>query len=466
MVKRISWFGLSTLLIVGGTTLFYCDFVRAGGTYKLEYPQGYGTCCPANSMEFGYFRTGWREWPGEMRRDKSFPRSIDMEMIPTPAGQKTVPPAKAEEKPKTLNEVPQGFGPEGGMEQPQGLLPGQAAPGEKPAGPGLELPTVPQEPGGFNPLPSLPPDLSAPKSQDGKETEEKKPDTESKESTEPKKEDQSKPESAPQTKTSEKSKTDVASSRSRPKNESTRTKSLVQNSVPMDSAKEKRLHPSPLPTAAAVPGEGTMTGNLPKVERTVRENFLKGEETKIDNLLKGESTITAAHPKGETAFGSGPELPASTPKIKQIDPIRDPSAIARGAVYHEAAGSATIARNSRDVVPQTFVQKVALDGFCPVELSLHGRWAPGDKQWTAAYKGFNYQFSGSMQRQEFLANPEKFIPANGGFDPVVSVAEERNVPGQVNFCATYKGRIYMFSTAATQEYFHKNPELYTGSTIR
>ena len=94
-----------------------------------------------------------------------------------------------------------------------------------------------------------------------------------------------------------------------------------------------------------------------------------------------------------------------------------------------------------------------VDGFCPVELSLHGRWVQGDPRWTVVYKGFIYRFSGNAQRQEFLANPEKFIPGNGGFDPVISFAEKRNVPGQINFCAAYKGRIYMFSSAATQEIF-------------
>ncbi len=103
---------------------------------------------------------------------------------------------------------------------------------------------------------------------------------------------------------------------------------------------------------------------------------------------------------------------------------------------------------------------VPINGFCPVELSLHGRWVQGDPRWTVAYKGFIYRLSGNVQRQEFLANPEKYIPANDGFDPVVSVTQRRNVPGQVNFCAAYKGRIYMFSSDATQEYFRNNPEPY------
>ena len=112
------------------------------------------------------------------------------------------------------------------------------------------------------------------------------------------------------------------------------------------------------------------------------------------------------------------------------------------------------------------VPAVAVDGFCPVELGLHGRWVQGDPRWTVVYKGYIYRLSGTAQRQEFLANPEKYVPANGGFDPVVSMTQRRNVPGHVNFSAAYNGRIYMFSSAATQEYFHNNPEPYADMTAK
>jgi YHS domain-containing protein len=169
--------------------------------------------------------------------------------------------------------------------------------------------------------------------------------------------------------------------------------------------------------------------------------------------------------------------------------------IARGATYHEPTESTMSARLSRDVVAQSYMQTidskeasavvqsgliidmpsnnspeaattVALDGFCPVDLSLHGRWTQGDQRWTVVQKGLIYRFSGDAQRLEFLSNPEKYMPVNGGFDPVVSVNENRNVPGQVNYCAAYKGRIYMFSSAATQETFQKNPEKYSSVTAK
>jgi len=90
----------------------------------------------------------------------------------------------------------------------------------------------------------------------------------------------------------------------------------------------------------------------------------------------------------------------------------------------------------------------------------------GDARWTVVHKGFIYRFSGNLQRQKFLADPTKYVPANAGFDPVISVREKRESPGQISYCAAYKGRIYMFSSPANQEDFRKNPELYAGGAIK
>ncbi len=108
--------------------------------------------------------------------------------------------------------------------------------------------------------------------------------------------------------------------------------------------------------------------------------------------------------------------------------------------------------------------RVALGGYCPVELSRHGRWAPGDLRWTVVYKGWIYRLSGAEQRQQFLADPDSFAPVNSCNDPVLSVDEHRTVAGQTAYCAVYDGRLYMFSSAATQAQFNRNPQRYAGRT--
>ncbi|MGA2062065.1 MAG: hypothetical protein ABSG67_16390 [Thermoguttaceae bacterium] len=391
MVKRISRIGFAVLFSVGAAALFHADFARASGVYKLEHSQGWGCCCIPNVGEFGYFKTEWREWPGEIRRDKTFPRSIGMEAIPAPEGQVIVPPPRASALPKGEGENQPGPGPEEGTEKPSEGLPSDKMPEQGKETPAL--PGLPNEPGGVNLLPGLPTDLG----------------------------------------------------------------------------------PSALPTPKA------KEENVPAIEPKPES------EPKTDNPAPG--------PKPDDNKGTRIKSPLNSTMISRLDPVGQSSNMARAAAYREPEESPVNARISRSVVSQSYqspgetnadsavvrseaqidassndsrrdAMPLAVDGFCPVELSLHGRWVQGDPRWTVVYKGFIYRLSGSVQRQEFLANPEKFIPANGGFDPVVSVTQRRNVPGQVNFCAAYKGRIYMFSNAATQDYFRNNPEPYLIGTVK
>ncbi len=392
MVKRISRIGFAVLFGMGAAALFHADYARASGAYKLEHSQGWGCCCIPNVAEFGYFKTDWREWPCEIRRDKTFPRSIGMEAIPAPEGQVIVPPPKANLLPKGPGGTQPGPETEEGKEKPSEALPGEKQPEQGKETP--VLPGLPAEPGGVNLLPGLPTDLGTPALPTPKAKEENVP------ATEPK------PENEPKTESPEKDKTDNPAAGAKPDDKGSRIKSPVNSTM-----------------------------------------------------------------------------------ISRLDPLEQSSNMARAAAYREPAESPVAARISRSIMSQSYqspresnedfpvIQSeaqietssidsrpdsppVAVGGFCPVELSLHGRWVQGDPRWTVVHKGFIYRLSGSVQRQEFLANPEKFIPANGGFDPVVTVTQRRNVPGQVNFCAAYKGRIYMFSSAATQEYFRNNPEPY------
>ena len=92
------------------------------------------------------------------------------------------------------------------------------------------------------------------------------------------------------------------------------------------------------------------------------------------------------------------------------------------------------------------VSPLALQGYCPVELARHGRWVPGDVRWTVVYRCRIYRLSGTQQRRQFLADPEKFVPANSGDNPVVSVGQKRSVPGQPAYCAIYHDCVYLFSS--------------------
>ncbi|MGW8256418.1 MAG: hypothetical protein ACWGMZ_02920, partial [Thermoguttaceae bacterium] len=162
------------------------------------------------------------------------------------------------------------------------------------------------------------------------------------------------------------------------------------------------------------------------------------------------------------------------------------SIASRQAVYEEPLTMRTRIKPPRDIAEQLCAEQcnprestgvvrentklgappVAYGGYCPVELMRNGVWIQGDPRWTVVYKGLIFRLSGTGQREEFLASPEKFIPASNGFDPVLLVIQGRKVSGNVNFCAAYKSRIYMFSSAENQEEFSKNPERYAGQATK
>ncbi len=184
MVKRISRIGFAVLFGMVAAALFHADFARASDAYKLEHSPGWGCCCVPNVGGFGYFKTEWREWPCEIRRDKTFPRSIGMESIPAPEGQVIVPPPRASVLPKGPGETQPGPGTEEGTEKPSEGLPGEKLPeqGKEPT----PLPGLPAEPGGINLLPGLPTDLGPSRCRYPKAKEENVPATEPKPENEPK----------------------------------------------------------------------------------------------------------------------------------------------------------------------------------------------------------------------------------------------------------------------------------------
>ena len=133
-----------------------------------------------------------------------------------------------------------------------------------------------------------------------------------------------------------------------------------------------------------------------------------------------------------------------------------PASAIEAAAYAAVESAAPPEAGSVRSAPPT----LALNGYCPVELVSNGRWTPGDVRWTVVHDGQIYRLSGPTPRREFQAHPEAFAPAYSGNDPVLTVDQHRAVPGQLTYCATYNGRLYVFASAATQSQFDREPQRY------
>ncbi len=155
----------------------------------------------------------------------------------------------------------------------------------------------------------------------------------------------------------------------------------------------------------------------------------------------------------------GPERNAALPHGYQADAIGVTPGSSAAAIEPAAYAMAESPPNPA-AVSHVALPSVALGGYCPVELSENGRWVLGDLRWTVVHRGWIYRLSGAEQRRRFLADPDRFSPANSGNDVVLSVTKNRSVAGRTAYCAIYDTRLYMFSSAATQAEFNRNPERY------
>lgn len=86
---------------------------------------------------------------------------------------------------------------------------------------------------------------------------------------------------------------------------------------------------------------------------------------------------------------------------------------------------------------------LALKGFDPVAYVESGKAQAGKSEFRSQYRGVVYRFASVETRQRFAENPEKYVPAYGGWC-ATAMAEGRKVEiDPVNFKVT-GGRLFLF----------------------
>ncbi len=456
MIKRCDSI---VVIAVIGVLGIAADFAMAE-TYSLKYPQGYGCAKKPDSQAFGgYYKTSWRAWPGETRLDKTFPSANGREVLPTPQGEKEkplpkekykapgkeepseegndVPPpgmeriprpglppeqpaedesghaAKAKLKEKTP-EAPREKAKDGGVTE--GLPPLQMNKKNQDDGTKIQgLPDLPKtDPKEFNPIPGLPSDLKTPD-----------------------------PINVPDAnKSGMNGRANRGPALERPSRVGAR---YATPPVPEPYDENAQNAPAPKGVVQAPPLMANWDSALaPSASDSTRSNGINPQTTVANHASYDE-------PKE----ASSQERMANQVVMQSYQETNPVSA--QGAVKSAVAQQETIPAKEEEA-EKAAVPAVAFGGYCPVELTLSGRWTQGSPQFTVIRNGMIFRMSGAAQRQQFLADPDRYMPGNGGNDPVVSFKERRTIPGQLNYCAAYKGRIYMFATQEAQAEFQRTPE--------
>ena len=496
---------------------------------KSDAPRG-SECCWPNAANFGYFRSSWRQWPGEDRPDQRFPSALGREVLPTPEGREELPAPPAEKSPQRgllppgLPEPGESIVPPGGTTQDRPLMiPGgleepadslrrpllPAAPGVVP---GLTPGTPPGQPDSVIPPPPAPERRpTVPPAEGGSDRQSTAPKLEmGNQQSSAQKVGRSLPERLPELvpiepgidrraglprleapvsdSPSSDLKTPASGATSRISTGSGR--SSASRTLPGDAHMQQR---------ASSPTEGQpSSGSSPPARTAPLRDPLRPADGAIDSpkaqwsrvLEPGRGHELPRRPFGQ--FTQTPTYSLPSDKVIPLPPVEPVQTGTGSQSAHLASHVAPVERPVPGVIQQpVFNQPVgqrpivaqagwitdkpgasdngarpgaggplALEGYCPVELSKHERWTKGSAQWAVSYRGATYHCAGPVQRECFLADPERYVPVSQGCDVVALLDEDRNVSGVVDHCVVYEGRLYMFSSAAAVEKFRSNPRRY------
>jgi YHS domain-containing protein len=98
---------------------------------------------------------------------------------------------------------------------------------------------------------------------------------------------------------------------------------------------------------------------------------------------------------------------------------------------------------------------LALRGYDPVAYFEDGKPTPGAPEFSASFGGARYLFASTAHRAAFLANPQKYVPAYGGFCATgTSFGEKVDTDPETG--QVVDGRLYLNNGAKALEIFNKD----------
>ena len=432
------------LSLVAMVTLLLPQVVEAAWAAPCAQCPSEGEVCIPNTGQYGHYQRIWRAWPGTPPLDRTFPDAIGREPVPTPIGQKQEPLPRM-----TVPKTGPGEYPGGGILPPEpelgtGVLPDMVpeVPAERDDSGILGLPpgTAPLLPPEDNGTPGV---IEEPSGDESPAPMPLKTD-------EPALDDTSGVELLP-----------PANYFSEAASRSFMAKPIAMGTdLPIIPAAAEEAAADTIDTDTIDTGTEILSRHAANnVEPVNVEPDLVEPENVEPEIIKANwaSAMGPASP----ARGVGPALLSSSASSdsRPINESVEETDMERGS--GENSGSERLAHKLERIAQTAPVQ---LDGYCPVTLIEKERWVSGDKKFRVVHEGHAYLLSGEKQRKDFLAKPSRYTPAFSGTDAVLRKEAGKPVQGKVDYCVTYGGRLYTFSSAATLEKFQEDPKPYAAAS--
>lgn len=183
--------------------------------------------------------------------------------------------------------------------------------------------------------------------------------------------------------------------------------------------------------------------------RSLQQAVAKAEDPKVQ-------TVTAAKPVIEDVAETEKPIVGLNAATEETKDSTVASSESKPAADAPTTPSLPVAKNK--ALRKADGLRLGLNGYSPVLLTDATKWQKGDPQFSYNFQGVQYRLTSAEELETFKASPEKFIPALHGCDPVSLVKDQTVTSGFVELGASFRSRMYFFTTKASRDEFLKSPE--------
>jgi thiol-disulfide isomerase/thioredoxin/YHS domain-containing protein len=189
--------------------------------------------------------------------------------------------------------------------------------------------------------------------------------------------------------------------------------------------------------------------------RPKEQAVAKTEEPKVKSVTAAKPVINEVTETEKPIVGLN--TAAEEPKVASVAPVKAKPA----KQTNSAPASPPVAQ--KKALRKSDGHQLGLSGYSPVLLTDATKWQKGDPQFSHNFQGVHYQLTSAEELERFKASPEKFIPVLHGCDPVSLVKDQTVISGFVELGASFRSRVYFFTTKASRDEFLKSPEKFVST---
>lgn len=149
-------------------------------------------------------------------------------------------------------------------------------------------------------------------------------------------------------------------------------------------------------------------------------------------------------------------IPGSTRRMV-LSALAAVTIVAGVAIAATALTGTDPARAAGRVDLNTAEDGLMMRGYDPVAYFTDGAATPGSPDITVTHDGATYRFASAANRDAFLADPAKYVPAYGGFC-AFGTAMGRKFDGDPEVWKVVEGKLYLNINPKVQSRWEANPD--------